>query len=273
MKIFIAGLGLIGASYASGLSQKGYQVYGYDKDDETCRVAIEKKYVKDIGLKYMSDCEVVILGFYPQVNVTFIKEHQNLLRPNQVLTDVAGTKTYMMNEIEKIISNEIDYCSHHPMAGKEKKGILYADHKIFEGANFIIVPSKNTKEKSLRVISKIGEILGFKKQTIIDKEKHDKLIGFTSQLPHAMAVALVNADDLVETESFTGDSYRDLTRIAMINEDLWAELFFENKRYLLDEIEKFEKELEIIKNAIKNNNAEELKKAFIRSTEKRSRFK
>lgn len=273
MKIFIAGLGLIGASYASGLSNKGYQVYGYDKDDETCKIALEKKYVKGIGLNYMTDCEVVILAFYPQVNISFIKENQSLLRPNQVLTDVAGTKTYMMGEIEKIILPDIDYCSHHPMAGKEKKGIAHADPKIFEGANFIVVPSKQTKENSLKVLEELGKALGFKKQTIIDKEKHDKLIGFTSQLPHAMAVALVNADDLVETESFTGDSYRDLTRIAMINEDLWSELFFENRSFLLDEIEKFEKELDVIKNALKQNNVDKLKATFVRSTEKRSRFK
>ena len=272
MKIFIAGLGLIGASYASGLS-KHYQVYGYDQDESTCNIALEKGYVKAIGLNHLSMCDVVILAFYPTVNIEFLKAHKGLFKPGQILTDVAGTKTFMMKEIEALIGDSIDYCSHHPMAGKEKKGIQYSDDQIFIQANFIIVPSVKTKKASLAFLKEMGDLLGFKKQTQIDMEKHDKLIGFTSQLPHAIAVALVNADDLEETQSFTGDSYRDLTRIAMINEDLWTELFFENKSFLLEEIDKFEKQLDLIKDAIKQEDKDALKQLFIASTEKRGRFR
>lgn len=272
MKVFIAGLGLIGASYASGLS-KHYQVYGYDQDERTCNVALEKGYVKAIGLNHLSMCDVVILAFYPTVNIEFLKSHKDLFKSGQILTDVAGTKSFMMKEIEKIIGNDIDYCSHHPMAGKEKKGIDFSDDQIFKHANFIIVPSIKTKSKSQAFLKEMGDLLGFKKQSVIDMEKHDKLIGFTSQLPHAMAVALVNADDFEETQAFTGDSYRDLTRIAMINEDLWTELFFENKYYLLEEMDKFERAFDLIKDAIKREDKAALKALFIASTEKRGRFR
>lgn len=272
MKIFVAGLGLIGASYAKALSNH-YQVYGYDINQNACDIALEKGYVKATGLNYIQQCDVVILAFYPTVNISFLKSHKDLFKAGQILTDVAGTKSYMMKEIEAIIGDDLDYCSHHPMAGKEKKGIEFADDQIFKGANFIIVPSTKTKQASQTFLKEMGDLLGFKKQTVIDREKHDKLIGFTSQLPHAMAVALVNADDLEETQSFTGDSYRDLTRIAMINEELWAELFFENKGYLLEEIDRFEKELDLIKNAIKQDDKDALKALFISSTLKRGRFR
>lgn len=272
MKIFIAGLGLIGGSYAEGLTQKGYEVYGFNRTKESELIAIQRGYIKDAGLKYLPLCEVVILGFYPQLNVTFMEEHRYLLRKGQIVTDVAGTKVEMIPQIEALLPEGVSYVSHHPMAGRETKGIDRADCNMFKGANYLITPSAHSTLESIEIIKQLGRDLNFKRITIIDPKRHDQLIGFTSQLPHAMAVALVNSDAYEETSSFTGDSYRDLTRIAMINEILWTELFFENKVILIEEIEKFERELDKIKKALHDNDKDSLSKLFIQSTKKRSGF-
>ncbi len=272
MRVFIAGLGLIGGSYAEGLTQKGYEVYGYNRTKESEKIAIERGYIKDAGLKYLPLCEVVVLGFYPQLNVTFLNDIKNDLRPGQIITDVAGTKVEMIPQIEALLPAYVHYVSHHPMAGRETKGIERADCNMFKGANFLITPSKHATPEAIEIIKQMGRDLEFRKITVIDPKRHDQLIGFTSQLPHAMAVALVNSDTYEETSSFTGDSFRDLTRIAMINEVLWTELFFENKTILIEEIEKFESELDKIKQALNENDKDALAKMFIQSTKKRSGF-
>ena len=166
------------------------------------------------------------------------------------------------------LASPATYLSHHPMAGREKVGITYANTEMFKKANFLIC-SSNHEEKHINILKQIGTDLEFGKITVISPEKHDKMIGFTSQLTHAIAVSLVNSDTESDTKSFIGDSYRDLTRIAMINENLWSELFMANKEYLLGEISNFEVELKRLKNAILNDDIEEMKKIFISSRNKR----
>ena len=272
MKVFVAGLGLIGGSYAEGLTKKGYEVYGYNRTKQSETIALDRGYIQKAGLEYLTLSDVVILGFYPQLNVEFVKTHLNLFRPGQIVTDVAGTKVEMIPQIESILPEGVIYVSHHPMAGRETSGIEHANYHMFKGANYLITPSRRSTPEAIEIIRQIGKDLSFKKITIIEPIRHDKLIGFTSQLPHAMAVALVNSDRYEETSSFTGDSFRDLTRIAMINEVLWTELFFENKSILIDEIQQFELELDKIKKALNENDKDALAKLFIQSTKKRSTF-
>ena len=155
------------------------------------------------------------------------------------------------------------------MAGREKKGIEYSHLCDFKKANFIITPTTKD-DKNIDLLKKVGNDLGFGNIKIIDYKTHDDMIAFTSQLAHAIAVSLVNADTKPDTKDFIGDSYRDLTRIAMINENLWSELFLENKDYLLNHIANFELELDKLKNAIKNDDKDTLKELFKSSTKKRN---
>lgn len=270
MKVFVVGLGLIGASIASGLSKAGHIVYGTDLVSNY--IALEKKYILGHDIKKLSESDVVILCLYPKDNVTFVKKHQELFREQQIIMDVSGTKVEMIAALEKEIPLGVYYVSTHPMAGKEKKGIEYSNSGLFIGANFIICETDKSTIESIETVILLAKDLGFKKITQIDKYAHDRLIGFTSQLPHALAVSLVNSDIYSDTSSFTGDSYRDLTRIAMINENLWQELFFENKAVLIEEIKRFEQELDKIKNALMSEDKETLTELFIASTKKRSKF-
>ncbi len=271
MNILIVGLGLIGGSYASGLSKKGHSVYGVDVNLESIRFAIENKYIlygSNNPEEFINKCEVLILGLYPKDIKNFVIKYNHLFTKNQIITDVCGVKSSFIYEVTALCKNAT-YLSHHPMAGREKSGITYADYNIFKNMNYLICPLVNTKEESINVIKKIGLDLEFGKITIIDSIKHDKMISFTSQLTHAIAVSLVNSDRDVDTKNFIGDSYRDLTRIAMINEKLWSELFFENKQFLLEKIESFENELNKLKKSLKNDDKEALEELFISSTKKR----
>lgn len=268
MKIGIVGLGLIGGSYAMGLSKKGHEVFGIDKSINTINYAISKGYIKDgttDNYAILSEMDLIILAIYPQSILKFLEKNNKYFNSNQVLTDVCGIKTSFVYKAAKLAGEAI-YLSHHPMAGKEKIGIEYADSNIFNGANYLITPIEGTPSSAIKLLETIANDLEFGRITVITPERHDKMIGFTSQLTHAIAVSLVNSDQDEETRSFIGDSYRDLTRIAMINERLWSELFLENKDELLNHIENFEAELDILKNALKTDDKEKLNELFKHST-------
>lgn len=270
MKILIVGLGLIGASYAKGLKEKGHIIYGCDINKETITYALDNNIVNYASLDpkdYINKVDLIILGLYPKLILDFINKYNYLFKKGQIITDVCGVKSFFLKDAIKL-SNPATYISHHPMAGREKSGIEYADNKIFNGMNFLIINESN-KEEDLNILRQIGKDLGFGTIKVVDKTYHDKMIGFTSQLTHAIAVSLVNSDKQDDTKNFIGDSYRDLTRIAMINEQLWSELFFTNKEFLIDEITNFEIELNKLKQSLINNDERCLKEIFTKSSCKR----
>lgn len=270
-KVLIVGLGLIGGSYALGLTKKGYKVYGVDTNVSTLDYALDNKYIIEGSIDatdFIPLVDMIIIGLYPTLILDFIDKYKHLFKEGQIITDVCGVKTcFIYDAIEK--AKPATYISHHPMAGLEKVGIKYANQEMFKGANFLIC-NVNNKNEDIFKIKEIGLDLGFSRISVISPEKHDKMIGFTSQLTHAIAVSLVNSDTENDTKYFIGDSYRDLTRIAKINENLWSDLFFSNKKYLIDEIENFESEIKMLKDSLINNDEETLKQIFIKSKKKRT---
>lgn len=271
MKILIVGLGLIGASYAKGLIKKGHTVYGVDNDAETIHYALENDFVNDASNRpedFIEASDLIIIALYPDNILAFLEKYRNILTSNQLVTDVCGVKTkFVYDAIE--LAKPATYISHHPMAGREKSGIKYANQDLFKGANFLICNHNNLPEDIEKLVG-IANDLGFGRISIMSPEKHDKMIGFTSQLTHAIAVSLVNSDTEDDTKQYIGDSYRDLTRIAMINENLWSELFMANKDYLLGEIDNFEQELKKLRQALDENDTETLKMLFRQSRAKRN---
>jgi prephenate dehydrogenase len=272
MKVLIVGLGLMGGAYAYRLKNKGYNVYAYDINQEAIEIAKGKNYIDDGStniLDYIEKADMIILCIYPQMIIEFLKENAKYFKPTQIITDICGVKSSFVEEATKL-ALPATYVSHHPMAGREKSGVEYSNEVKFEEANFIITALDDSNNVAIDVLKKMGEDLGFKRITVIDPKNHDRLIGFTSQLAHAIAVSLVNSDDNPnETKKFIGDSYRDLTRIAMINDNLWCELFLENKDFLFEHIKRFEFELDILKQALANDDKETLKKLFKSSTKTR----
>lgn len=274
MKICIVGLGLIGGSYAMGLSLKGHEVYGIDQNISSLEFAKKKNYIKEgfvDDYEILSECDCIILAIYPQSILEFLNQHAKLFKEHQVITDVCGVKSSFVRKAT-LLAGKASYLSHHPMAGKEKAGIQFADYKIFNGANFLITPINSLNPYAEEVLRRIAKDLKFGRITTISIERHDQMIGFTSQLTHAIAVSLVNSDRDEDTVKFIGDSYRDLTRIAMINDTLWSELFLENKEYLLEHISSFEEQLDVLKNALRQDDKNTLKQLFNQSTQIRRKM-
>ena len=207
---------------------------------------------------------------------SFFVNNINYFKENAIITDVVGIKEKIIKDIDPIIEKSgrnIDFIFGHPMAGREKRGIDFADSRVFKDANYIIIKDEKNKKENLELLSKIVKCMGFKKVSFLTAQEHDEIIAFTSQLTHAIAVSLVNSDsEKYDTNRFIGDSYRDLTRIAKINEDLWAELFMGNKKNLLKMIQQFERELDIIKEALNSNDLGTLKEKFIISTKRREKI-
>ena len=270
MKVLIVGLGLIGGAYAKRLTELGYEVYGSNHRQEAIDFALANNYIKDGSIdpeKFMGIVDVVILGIYPSHIIKFLTDNKKSLRKGLLITDVTGVKSKYIEEATEL-AKPATYLAHHPMAGREKKGIQFAHEVSFKKANFIITPiaGVNYDEKYIDMLKKIGSDLEFKNISILDTKSHDFMIGYTSQLAHAIAVSLVNSDTKLNTKLYIGDSYRDLTRIAMINEVLWSELFFENKDFLVENIDIFMTQLSLIRTALVDNNPDLLKELFIKST-------
>jgi len=271
MKIFIVGLGLMGASYAAKLSQVGHMVYGFDKRMETNLKALGEGVIKGFDIEDLKSADLVILALYPNQIYEFIKSNLKYF-DQQLITDISGTKTKLLDEVLSILPKSVNYVSHHPMAGREKSGYDHIDTTMFKNANFLIIDSHHAKLEHIQVIEKLGQDLGFKKQVILSAKAHDDLIAHTSQLTHLLAVGLMLMDDSKHTKDATGDSFRDLTRIANINEVMWSELFIENKDALIDKIDQFMDVLNGLKFDIEAADEKALKAKLKDSKIRRIRF-
>ena len=277
MRILIVGLGVIGGGYAMALKKAGYtEIYGIDKNIDTLKKAeklgvIKKGYI-DEG-EIIQDADIIVLAVYPNLVKDFIVRNISKFKDNAVITDVTGIKQLFIDDVISILPNNIDFVFAHPMAGREKKGIDYATNEVFKDANFIITVTEKNKDENIRLIEELAYKMGFKNIKRVSPKVHDEIIAFTSQLPHALAVALINSDiEGRDTGQFIGDSYRDLTRIANINESLWSQLFLGNKKNLLKAIYNFQEELYKIKDYIENENKEKLEELFIEASLRRERL-
>lgn len=275
--VTVVGLGVIGGSFAEGLKKIGVsKVYGIDNNKETLIKAKKTGIIDDgfeTGETPLPDSDLIIISLYPELLEEFIVNNNEYFKKDGLITDVAGIKEKILLEVKPKLRIDVDFILGHPMAGREKRGIDYSDMNVFKNANYILIKEPDSKEENINLLTEIINKLGFKNINFLSAKEHDEIIAFTSQLTHAIAVSLVNSDDnKYDTNKFIGDSYRDLTRIAKINEDLWAELFLGNKKNLLARIEQFEEKLNIIKDALINNNSDELKKEFIKSTARREKI-
>lgn len=274
MKILIVGLGVIGGGYAMALKEVGYKdIYGVDINKETLKKAENMNIIKEGFLseeKIIGEADLIVLAIYPNLVKNFIMRNRNKFKKGALITDVTGIKQLFINEIVEILPENIDFVFAHPMAGREKKGIDYATNEVFKGANFLIVETERNKEENIRKIEELALQMGFEHIKRTTPTFHDEMISFTSQLPHVLAVSLINSDiEGRNTGQFIGDSYRDLTRIANMNEKLWSLLFLGNKKNLLTSMNNFEREFDKIKKCIEENDEKGLQELFIKSTIRR----
>lgn len=276
MNIGIIGLGLMGASFAKRLSpQKDKTIYGIDQNKQTIQTALELNIIKEGSTdpgKLIKKCNLIILALYPTMIKPWIVENQQYLESGTILMDISGVKTNIVEPVQAILREDLELISIHPMCGRESRGIDFAQADIFDNANYIIVPTNKNTPTAIKAAKQLGKDLRVKNISILSCEEHDRMIGFLSQLTHVIAVSLMNTHDNSHLVEYTGDSFRDLTRIATINEDLWSELFLLNKDILLDEIDQFLDATKHFRDSLEKEDIDEMKRLFIQSTNRRKLF-
>lgn len=280
-KVFmIVGLGLMGGSYALALVRQGYVVWATDKDPEALRWAQQNGLVQKTAraddvegtAALLRGADVIVLSLYPSGILQWLTRHKPYFKPGALVTDLAGVKGCFVPQAQKMLAPNFEFIPCHPMAGREKLGVQNASDAIFKGANFIVTPTQYNTQKGIDFAAWLAQTLGFARCVTLTVEQHDKLIGYVSQLTHAIAVSLMNANPDPLLPEVTGDSFRELTRIADINAPLWSELFLANKDALADEIDLFTACLQDLKEKLLQGDKEGLEELFCESTRLRRRF-
>ncbi len=274
--ILIIGLGVIGGSYAMSLSKQGYKVSCITRTKEHIEYALEKGMIS-CGETFDSpelikNADLIVVAIYPSACVDWVNQNQKYFKSGVIITDVTGVKGCIVDNIQSILRNDVEFISAHPMAGREQSGVEFADDSVFKGANYIVTPTDKNTTEAIELCKDLGEKLGFANISELSPEYHDKMIAFLSQLTHCIAVTLMTCNQTPELEKYTGDSFRDLTRIAKINDKMWSELFIANKKSLLDEMDRFSAEFERLRKYIENENIDEIRQMMRLSTSRRSRF-
>ncbi len=275
-KILIVGLGLMGGSYAKALKRMGYHILAIDAKEESISYALEHGII-DEGAAFpeealISQADTIIFALYPTLICDWIKENQKFFKSGIRITDVTGIKTAIVYDIQSVLREDVEFIAAHPMAGREVYGVENADDRMFRNANYIVVPTEKNTEEAIRWCEGLGRILGFWKVAVLSPEEHDEMIGYLSQLTHCIAVCLMTSNDNPHLSEYTGDSFRDLTRIARINENMWTELFFMNKEALLKSMDGFIDELCELRDEIRREDAEAIKEKMRLSTKRRALF-
>ena len=274
--ILIVGLGLIGGSYAKALIKKGYRVSAITRSPSTIEYALANGIISDgttqIEPQLIGSADVVVFALYPTLLKEWITENQGYFKPGAVLTDVTGVKCCVVYDIQSILRKDVEYIAAHPMAGREVYGVENSDETIFQKANYIVTPTQENTEEAILLCEQLGWELGFARVSRLSPEQHDDMIGFLSQLTHCIAISLMNCNDTPGMEAYTGDSFRDLTRIARINDCMWSELFMCNRKQLLRHMDAFSDSFSALRQMLEEGDVEGMREAMRRSTARRTLF-
>lgn len=274
--ILIVGLGVIGGSYAKALSDNGYKVSCITKDPFDIEYGIKNQMISygttEVEPELIKNAELIVFALYPKIFIEWIKKYQHLFSPGTLITDVSGVKGSVVYEVQSILREDVEYISAHPMAGRERSGVEYSDPRVFTGANYIVTPTEKNSGEAIETCMELGRVLGFLRISRLSPEEHDEMIAFLSQLTHVIAVVLMNCNDTPGLEKYTGDSFRDLTRIAKINDKMWSELFLMNKDCLLKEMDSFMEEFIKFRSYLVEDDGKRMRERMRESRERRSLF-
>lgn len=275
-KILIVGLGLLGGSYAKVLKRFGFHISAITKEQSSIDYAIKENIIDEgstqIDKKIIGDADLVIFALYPHTFVEWIEQNQQFLKSGALITDVTGVKRNIVYKIQDILRSDVEFIAAHPMAGREVSGVENSTDKLFIGANYIVTPTSKNTQEAIQTCMELGRLLGFSNVTTLTPEEHDEMIGFLSQLTHCIAISLMTCNDKENMEKFTGDSFRDLTRIARINDLMWSELFVANKDALLKQMNLFINKFTELKTMIEQEDIPNMRKMMQHSTARRALF-
>ena len=275
-KILIVGLGLLGGSYAKALKRFGFHISAITKEQSSIDYALREHLIDEgsteLDEKIIGEADLVVFALYPHVFVEWIEQNQHLLKSGALITDVTGVKGSIVYKIQDILRPDVEFIAAHPMAGREVSGVENSTDKMFVGANYIVTPTEKNTPAAIQTCMELGKLLGFSNVTTLLPEEHDEMIGFLSQLTHCIAITLMTCNDKENMEKFTGDSFRDLTRIARINDLMWSELFVANKEALLEQMNLFMDKFVELKEMLETEDIDGMRKMMRHSTERRALF-
>ncbi|MBQ2904123.1 MAG: prephenate dehydrogenase [Clostridia bacterium] len=261
MKIGVAGLGLIGGSLARALADSGkHEILGLDRNRSSLLAAKMVGAITDeMNESNIGECDMIFIALYPQATVEFVEANADKIKKGAIVADCGGVKRPICAPCEKIAEeNGFIFIGAHPMAGTQFSGFNSSRGNLFKNATMIVTPKENT---DIRILEKLRNALndaGFGAINFTTPEEHDKVIAFTSQLPHIISNAYVKSHTAVKQKGFSAGSYRDLTRVSKLNEKMWTELFFENKDNLINEIDFLVERLSEYSTALKADDREGL---------------
>ena len=274
--ILIVGMGLLGGSYAQVLSAQRFAVRCITRRQSSVDYAVGKGWIESGSTEPDPDliawADVAVFALYPHVFIEWVERYAKNFKHGAVLTDVTGVKASVIYRVQELLPDGVEFIGAHPMAGKEVYGVENADASIFRGANYIVTPTEKNTPEAIALCRALGERLGFAHVSELTPEKHDRMIAYVSQLTHCIAVSLMTCNMDPRLQDYTGDSFRDLTRIARINEEMWTELFRLNKEALISQIDAFAGELHRIRTYLSDGNDEKLKEMMRISTARRALF-
>lgn len=258
MNIIISGLGIIGGSFAKALTKyTDHHIIGINRSEKPLKDALACGAIHEIGTREaIKTADMIILGTFPEAAVKFVRDNADIIPKSCIVTDTSGIKSQICPELVSL-SREygFKFIGGHPMAGKEKNGFDASDADLFKGASYIIVPC-GADENDVALVSALMKKIGFGIIKTAAPEEHDRMIAFTSQLPHVIACAYVLNKSCINHNGFSAGSYRDVSRVARINVPLWTELFSENKNSLVSELDEFIKNITNIRNAVAESDNE-----------------
>lgn len=260
MNILIVGLGLIGASLAKAIKKNTkHTVYGWNRTQSVTARALADGVIDKTGEleEIIPQADVTIINFYPQAIVPFIREHKDLFKQDSIVTDSCGIKTKICKELENDDLN-FYYIGGHPMAGREVSGYDNSLATLFDNASFICTPYDYTPKAKTDTLVSLAEEIGFAQTVVTTPEHHDEMIAFTSQIAHVLACSYVLSPLAPYHRGFSAGSYRDVSRVARINADMWTQLFLDNKKALTQEIDDLVSNLLVFKESIEKDDEKTL---------------
>lgn len=257
----IVGLGLIGGSMAKAYKAAGHTVYVDNRTRSTADFACLAGAADGIlDEKTIPQCELILVTVYPDSTVEWIEEHKNIINKDTFVVDCCGIKRGICEKCFAIAEEAgFEFVGGHPMAGTQFSGFKYSFPTLFKGAPMVLVPKKGADMAYLTRVKELLAPAGFGRYSVTDAATHDRVIGFTSQMAHIVSNAFIKSPTAREHKGFSAGSYRDLTRVAWLNETMWTELFLENRENLIFELDTYINELSKYKKALEDGDAESLK--------------
>lgn len=260
MKIGIIGLGLIGGSMARAYKTKGHTVYAYDKNEDTLDYAVISG-IADARLQthHLKTLDILFIALYPKAAINYLEENSQFIGKSCMVIDLCGTKRSVCKkgfyEAEK---HGFTFIGGHPMAGTHFSGIQHSRSDMFKGAPMVLVPPVFDNKELINDIKKLLAPAGFGMFSVTTAEEHDKMIAFTSQMAHLVSNAYIKSETAKSHNGFSAGSYKDMTRVAWLNENMWTELFLENADCLIHELDLITASLNEYKKALEENDEKTL---------------